>query len=442
MTASLRLRLILSLSAATLLIGLVALWDTRAEALRTARDVSDRVLLGAAMAIAERVTVSDDGGLDAEVPFSALQMLSTTAEDRVFYRIDGPQGFLTGYDDLARLDPPPDRAAFTDAAMRDDAVRLVTIARGLTSGAGTLSVAVTVAETTRAREALARAILWRSALRLALIGAAALAIAWAVVTLALRPLDRLGRSISARASDDLSPLAAPVPREIAPLIAAMNGYVGRLAQAMAALRRFTANANHQIRTPLATARTHVALAARAGGADASLAKADQALVRAERVLAQLLLLARLDATAGRLDLAPVDLAQIAREVTAAALPRAAPGQDLGYDGPDAVPVLAEPVLLAEAIGNLVDNALTHAGPAATVTVAVTADGTLSVADTGPGLPPDRLAALFRPPSPGAAHGLGLALVQDIARRIGGTVDAAPGPGGRGLTVRLRLVTAT
>ena len=437
--ASLRLRLILSLALATLAIGTVALLDTRAEAIRTARDVSDRVLLGSAMAIAERVTVSDDGGLDAEVPFSALEMLSSTAEDRVFYRIDGPGGFLTGYEDLARLDATPEAARFADSRMRGDPVRQVTIARSVTSGEGTLAIAVTVAETTRARDGLARAILWRSAIRLSLIGVAAMAIAWAVITLALRPLDRLGQAIAARAPGDLDPLSAPVPQEIAPLIEALNGFIGRLQSSMSALRRFTSNANHQIRTPLATARTHLALAGRAGGEGASLAKADQALVRAERVLAQLLLLARLDATEGGIARVPVDLAALAREVTAEALPRAdEAGQDLGYDGPDSLMILAEPVLLAEAIGNLVDNAIAHAGRDCAVTVRVSDPGSLAVSDTGKGLPPDRLARLFLPAGAGADHGLGLSIVQDIARRLGGEVSAVHGEGERGLTVRLDL----
>jgi two-component system sensor histidine kinase TctE len=400
------------------------------------------VLLGAAMAIAERVTPSQDGGLDVEIPFSALDMLSSTAQDRVFYRVDGPQGMLTGYAELAPLPGPGQGQVFADARVLGADVRAVTLRRSLTSAAGNLTVTVSVAETTLARGALAQSILVRSGLRMGLMALAAAVISWAVVTLALRPLNRLGRAIAARPPQDLTPLSAPVPPEIAPLIGAMNGFIGRLARAMGALRRFTANANHQIRTPLATARTHLALAARGGpGAASSLAKADAALIRAERVLAQLLLLSRVEA-AGALPLTPVDLAALAREIAAEALPRAdAAGQDLGYDGPDSLPVRTEPVLLAEALRNLLDNALTHAGPGAEITVTVRPRGAFAVTDTGPGLPPDRLAALFddaAPAPPGAEHGLGIAIVRDIASRLGARLTASGGPQGRGLTVRLDL----
>ena len=98
--ASLRRSILVWLVLATAAIGILALLDTRTEALRTARDVSDRVLLGSAMAIAEGVNVDAEGGLAVALPFSALDMLSSAAQDQVFYRVDGPHGVLTGYQDL------------------------------------------------------------------------------------------------------------------------------------------------------------------------------------------------------------------------------------------------------------------------------------------------------------------------------------------------------
>src|SRR3989338_5995706 len=98
---SLRRRLLLWLFVATAVIGLLALADTWREALRTAQSVSDRVLVGSALAIAERVTVDETGALEVDIPYSSLEMLTSTAQDKVFYRVDGPVGtFLTGYADL------------------------------------------------------------------------------------------------------------------------------------------------------------------------------------------------------------------------------------------------------------------------------------------------------------------------------------------------------
>lgn len=333
--ASLRRSILVWLVLATAAIGLLALLDTRTEALRTARDVSDRVLLGSAMAIAEGVNVDAEGGLAVALPFSALDMLSSAAQDQVFYRVDGPHGVLTGYQDLD-VTPlaPGQETGLADGRYRTMPIRTATILRELTTGDGTLPFTVTVAETTRARDALARSILTRSALRIAGLIAGAALVAWAAATYALRPLDRLSRAIAARAPHDLTAIETDTPAELRPVVDALNGFLLRLSHAMAALQNFASNANHQIRTPLTVARTQIAVAARPEARPA-LDKADAALIRIERVLEQLLLLARVEATGLRPALGPVDVAALARGVTADLLPQAVRrGQDLGYDGPD------------------------------------------------------------------------------------------------------------
>ncbi|HEY6919108.1 MAG TPA: sensor histidine kinase N-terminal domain-containing protein, partial [Tabrizicola sp.] len=244
--ASLRRTILVWLVLATAAIGVLALLDTRVEALRTAREVSDRVLTGSAMAIAEGVSVDAEGGLAITIPFSALDMLSSTAQDQVFYRVDGPQGLLTGYQDLAPVSVPAgDETALADATYRTLPIRTATLSRELTTGEGTLPFTVTVAETTRAREALAASILTRSALRIAGLIAGAALVAWTVATYALRPLDRLSRSIAARAPHDLTPIATETPDELRPVVEALNGFLQRLSRAMAALQNFASNANHQ-----------------------------------------------------------------------------------------------------------------------------------------------------------------------------------------------------
>jgi two-component system sensor histidine kinase TctE len=458
MTAySLRRRLLLWLLLATVTLGLLALADTWREAVRTAQGLSDRVLAGSALAIAERVTVDEEGGLEVDIPYSALEMLASTAQDQVFYRVDGPVGqFLTGYDTLVPVAPGDEGLAFADATYGDVAIRSATLLRQVSTGAESIPFTVTVAESTLARDALARAILMRSALRLlALIGAVA-GVVWLAVTLALRPLDRLGQAIAQRTPEDLRALAAPVPAEAAPLVGAINSFMGRLDTALAALRHFTGNASHQLRTPLAAMRTHLALARRATGpaqAQEAMEKADAALVRAERVLAQLLALARVDAAAGAGGLVPVDLAQLARGVTAEFLPAAhARGIDLGFEGPDRVTALAEPVLCAELLRNLLDNALAYAGSGAVVTARLRQEPDavhLEVEDNGPGLPSDRLDRLeaatprrVAPPSDGVGYGLGLAIVTEIAALFGARCAFLAGAEGRGLLVRCSFAGQT
>lgn len=446
--ASLRRTILVWLVLATAAIGVLALLDTRIEALRTAREVSDRVLVGSAMAIAEGVSVDAEGGLAITIPFSALDMLSSTAQDQVFYRVDGPQGVLTGYQDLAPITVAAGQeTALADATYKALPIRTATLSRELTTGEGTLPFTVTVAETTRAREALARSILTRSALRIAGLIAGAALVAWTVATYALRPLDRLSRSIAARAPHDLTPIATETPDELRPVVEALNGFLQRLSRAMAALQNFASNANHQIRTPLTVARTQIAVSGKANAANA-LEKADAALIRIERVLEQLLLLARVEASGTRPALREVDVAALARAVTADLMPLALRlDQDLGYDGPDRALAMTEEVLLGELLRNLVGNALTHCPGKTVVTLQLVdlgAEGlTLSVTDTGPVLPDATLSDLRSRLQPGQAmrsgmRGLGLHIVAEIAQALGGSLDLDRGSAGTGLSICVSL----
>jgi two-component system sensor histidine kinase TctE len=457
---SLRRRLLLWLFLATAILGLLALVDTWREALRTAQSVSDRVLVGSALAIAERVSVDEAGGLEVDVPFSSLEMLSSTAQDKVFYRVDGPVGtFLTGYADLSVVPARPGGVAFADGSYEDVRIRSATLMREISTGEESIPFAVTVAESTRARAALARAILIRSALRLALLVAGVAVLVWVAVTVALRPLERLGEAISERSPDDLRPVTADTPEEVEPLVLAINLFMGRLKTALDALRNFTGNASHQLRTPLAVVRTQLALIDRSTGPEEAAAASDKArtaLERAERVLSHLLVLARVDASASQALLFPVDLVALAKEVTSEMVPAALLQDiDLGFEGLESAEVAADPILLAELLRNLVSNAIAYAGRGAEVTVRVNGrDGgvVLEVEDNGPGLTADQIAAVVNPgrgssrPLPQLAKGqpngmgLGLAVAVEIANLFRTDLRLEPARSGSGLLASIAFRT--
>ncbi|CAN1512687.1 BaeS Signal transduction histidine kinase [Paracoccaceae bacterium] len=432
---SLRRRLLLWLLLATILLGLIALIDTWREALRTAEGVSDRVLFGSALAIAERVSVDEAGGLEVDIPYSSLEMLTSTAQDKVFYRVDGPIGtFLTGYQDLAVIAAPAGGVAFANGTHDGVSIRSATVNREISTGAASIRFTVTVAESIRARSALAQAILVRSALRLALLVFGVAVLVWVAVTVALRPLKRLGDAIANRSPDDLHAVTADTPEEVEPLVLAINQFMDRLKTALDGLRNFTGNASHQLRTPLAVVRTQLALIDRSTGHEATAVASDKAklsLERAERVLSHLLLLARVDASASAAVLAPVDIAELAKEVTAEMVPAAITQDiDLGYEGCDHAMVAADPVLLAELLRNLLANAISYSGSGAVVTVRLARIGdriVLAIEDNGPGLSDAQMlvaAQLGRGaprPSPHLAKsqtngmGLGLAVAVEIAK---------------------------
>lgn len=235
------------------------------------------------------------------------------------------------------------------------------------------------------------------------------------------------------------------------LVDTINSFMTRLSAALDALRHFTGNASHQLRTPLAIIRTQLALAVRAETPDESRAAAitaDAAVVHAERILAQLLLLARIDeAASDRLKLDVIDLTALARERTGEHVVRAREaGIDLGFEGEGPAPVRGDPMLLGELLGNLIDNAIAYAGPGAEATVRVRAgsDILLEVADDGRGVPPGQLTTVRRRFSRGNSDkpgaGLGLAIVEEIAGLLGGSLEVMSAPG-RGFAVRVRLPAA-
>ena len=449
---SLRRRLLAWLLISTAIIGAVALTDTYREAIKTANIVSDRVLSGSALAIAERVVVSEDGSLEVDIPYVALEMLTSAAQDRVFYRVDGPNGqFLTGYQNLPSAGPlKGDTPVYVDAVFRDEPIRVAALQRFASTGINSVPFSVTVAETTIARSRLAQAIILRSAARLLLMIIGAAIIVWIAVTISLRPLYRLSEAIAERSPNDLHPIKQSVPVEVENLVETVNSFMVRLQSALDALRHFTGNASHQLRTPLAIIRTQLALSARAatlGDAQAAACKGDESVAHAEHILAQLLRMANIDAAGSgeRQNLIEVDLVSLAQSVTAEYVPHAAEaGIDLGFEEQSPTKVLAEPLLLGELLGNLISNAIAYAGRGAEVTVRVTSDNggaCLEVEDNGPGIAPEKRAMVRQRfargegnAAPGA--GLGLAIIEEIAGLFHAQLFLEDGAGGRGLKARV------
>jgi two-component system sensor histidine kinase TctE len=452
--SSLRRRLLLWLLVSTAVIGMVALVDTYWEAVKTANAVSDRVLAGSALAIAERVVVTENGSLEVDIPYVALEMLTSAAQDRVFYRVDGPPGnFITGYQNLPTITDTGGRpTAYQDATFRGEPIRVAVLQRSASTGINSVPFVVTVAETTIARTQLAQAILLRSALRLALMIAGAATIVWIAVTVSLRPLYRLSDAIAERNPNDLHPIEQQVPSEVQGLVDTVNSFMVRLQSALDALRHFSGNASHQLRTPLAIIRTQLALASRAAtlaDAQAAAGKGDAAVAHAERILAQLLLMAKIDATGsnepGQHPI--IDIAALAQHLTADRVPAAADaGIDLGYEGNGPALARAEPLLFGELLRNLIENAIAYAGPGAEVTVSVTTQAEaviLRVEDDGPGIPAEHRSVVRQRFSRGnhrdaPGMGLGLPIVDEIASLFGASMSLEEAAGGKGLSVAIRF----
>jgi two-component system sensor histidine kinase QseC len=252
----------------------------------------------------------------------------------------------------------------------------------------------------------------------------------------LKPLEDLASEVSARTPDNLSALAGrAVPREAMPLVAAVNRLMFRLGETLENERRFTADAAHELRTPLAAVKTQAQVALMSQDSQAREHALRQLLAGAERagrLMEQLLRLARLDPLARLPDTRPVDLADLARETAAGMLDNAVSrGHSLDVQAAGG-PILVEGDrdLLAVALRNLIDNALRHTPAGGHVTVRV--DGgnghaELSVLDNGPGVPADELSHLGKRFHRGRdtraeGSGLGLAIVGRIAELHGAAIS--------------------
>jgi two-component system sensor histidine kinase QseC len=270
-----------------------------------------------------------------------------------------------------------------------------------------------------------------------------LAVMAAAVRQALRPLRTLGADIAARASNDLRPLAVEGrPAELQPLVAEMNTLFARVRDTLEHERRFTADAAHELRTPLAALQAQWD-AARLDGGSAD-AKIGEGLARLTRLVSQLLALARLDHAATTTPVA-IDWHAVVGEALDEVLPladrqRVELACEWPADGAAPLPLQGDPALLAALLRNLLDNALRHAPAGSAVTLRLAADA-VEVLDDGPGVAPEHLARLgdrfFRPPGEaGPGSGLGLSIVQRIAALHGLQVVWANRGEGRGFAVRL------
>lgn len=365
---------------------------------------------------------------------------------------------LLGEDWLPTLLPTTDDAEFLSVV--EGGVTYRVVAQRMRSTAGELIVML--ADGSDAQQHWASSVFTRVLLpNLVLFAVAAGLVAW-VVARALRPLIDLNQAVEGRSPRDLSPISAEsAPAEVQPLVASLNRLFGLVNAQTEAQRRFVADAAHQLRTPLAGLQSQVeawAQAARSmGGGDLLSLRADQVLRlrdatrRTSQLANQLLALSRVDAMGGdEQAVQQVDLAELCENILGLFLDAASSKQmDLGLEIEPAQ-TLGHAWLLRELLINLVDNAVKYTPPGGRITLrcgrAHSPTGPqvwIEVEDDGPGIPAsERLRVLQRfyrvPGTAGEGNGLGLAIVDEIARVHGTHLHLDSGAQGRGLRVRMAL----
>jgi two-component system, OmpR family, sensor kinase len=288
-------------------------------------------------------------------------------------------------------------------------------------------------------------------------------LAWLIIQIGLRPLQRMGAAAGEIAAGDYSRRVEPAtPKtEIGRLGLALNAMLAQIEAAFAErtaserrLRRFIADASHELRTPLTSIRGYSEILRRGASespTDSELARRriEEESVRMSTLVDDMLLIARLDQ--GRpLEARPVDLQVIARDAAADAR-AVAPQREITLDAPSTVIVSGDDTRLRQVVGNLVRNAIVHTPSSTPVEISVTTQNGsahLSVADHGPGLPNTERDRIFEPfyradasrsrDSGGA--GLGLSIVSAVVGAHGGKVRVTETSGG-GATFDVELPLA-
>jgi two-component system, OmpR family, sensor histidine kinase TctE len=409
----------------------------------------DQALVNETLAIAAQVRAGPDGSTEFRLPQQAIELLRTDKDDTVYYLVEGPYGeFLGGDSGLPTADDTRRNPALRDAEYAGQAVRIVSYRVELPLGQATVTVAETTHKRLHARQRMLATIVLSDLVQLVGI----LAMVWLGVRLGLRPLLSLRAQIDSRSARDLAPLdETDVPGEVRPLTRALNHLFATVRATAQGQLQFLANAAHQLRTPLAGLQTQIELLSQDPGAG-ELRDSLKGMLDGTRRLGhtanQLLALARAEPSAAVVaDFREIDLREIAEQAVARNFETAVQrGIDLGVEAA-AARVNGSTWLLRELLDNLVDNALSYAPAGSSVTIrsgmtdAQPARAFLEVEDDGPGIAPEQRARVVErfyraPGTPGEGCGLGLAIVDEIARAHRASLSIDSGANRTGTRVRI------
>jgi len=279
-------------------------------------------------------------------------------------------------------------------------------------------------------------------------------IIWLIVGEGLRPLNQIARAIRRRQPASLEPLPqARLPEEVAPLVSELNALLARLREALDRQKRFTADAAHELRSPLTALQVQLDMLARARTPEenrAALEALRAGMKRAARLVEQMLTMARLEPEAQLAQPAAVALDALAAQVAGELEPLAEARRiELRLERLESVVVRGDATALHALARNLIDNAIRYAPAGGAVRLAAFAeDGSafLVVEDDGPGIPPAERARVFDrfyrlPGSHAEGSGLGLAIARQVADAHGAEIALGDAAGGHGLRVTVRFKTA-
>jgi len=392
----------------------------------------DDELLATASAISNDISASGGDALSLDT----RDLIRNTSGGPVFYHVYAPDGvFVTGYATppvSIQLNNEDSRLQFYDARYHGASVRVLRL-REVMQMDGLLGLFnFTVWQDTSLRQSYVRDQSRQTFFVIAILTASVGLIVWFGVGIGLRPLIDLQHAISIRSSTDLTPIRRAVPDEVKGVVATFNSLLGQVEESMNAKNVFISNAAHQLRNPVAGVMAMAEAVRSASDAKTALERTEDLYESAQQAsdLANKLISFERASQAGSVDfqetLNLVDVVHASINTVQARVPDSVHVK-LNFKEPEIL-IVGDSLMLEEAITNLLDNTLNHAGSGlSTITIELSLiddKASVLVSDDGVGLTSeeiDKALERFGQVNPGGGSGLGLSIVQMVAKNHGGSL---------------------
>ena len=427
--SSIRRRLVFLLLMGSATLAFLLYFVVQSVARQAAQESQDNILAASAVSILDGVRLVE-GQTDVDMPYSSLSMLDSVTDERVFYAIYLDANLLTGYPELVKLQTnTPMAPVFSFGTLFDVDVRIVTVKRQI----GKNEVFVSVAQTLNGQIKVLRNI---STIALGVgFGFFVLSaiLAFLIAESTIRPLNRLALSVSRRGPDELRPVSAPVPSEMLPLVKSLNNFMTRLKLSLQRSEEFIAEAAHRVRTPLAVVRTRTEILlreAKTKKSKAELLEVLNAIDDSSRTAGQLLDHAMVSFRLDNLSEDELEVQFLIEDV----INRISPLYDLKgiqikNNSIQNCKVMGDPILLQNALHNVLDNALKYCSENDTVIVKVkdvSQNCIIEIVDSGEGFPQNGVLLTNRftrgENTKGiVGSGLGLTIAKDVVEAHGGNI---------------------
>ena len=422
----------------TIVAGIIAIFLfflIQSVARQIAQSSQDNILLASAISIIDSSRFNK-GEFSIDLPYSSLSMLDTVTDERVFYSIKLDDQFLSGYKLLPQADVfKSNNIAYLSSHFLDQDIRIVTVKRLFSINNQPVTLEVSVAQTLNGlTKTLA------STRRVSLIVGVTFFLIAAILSFmlarsAVNPLARLTKSISKRGPKDLRPVAAPVPAEMVPLVSSLNTLMHRLEKSLTRSEDFITEAAHRVRTPLTVVRTQAEITLRQIDKPRNrknLKEIIRAIDESSRAAGQLLDHAMVTFRADNLALEKVNICQLINDT----VDRLSPLADLRDISLEVellhhASVLGDPILLQNALYNIIDNAIKYSPIDSKVVTTISSINEkiqISVNDTGPGFNSDEPSKLIERFQRGEnvegiiGSGLGLTIAYEVVEAHKGHLE--------------------